>query len=63
LKLSLEVGAYHWDEYTDVNLVTPVMEDATTPPDQEYIDVYSTGSVYLNAVTFVSAVAVLASLM
>lgn len=37
-KLSLEVGAYYWDEYKDVDLNTPVRDAATTPPDQVYVD-------------------------
>lgn len=32
-KLSLEVGAYHWDEYSDVNLITPERGLTTSEPD------------------------------
>ena len=32
-KLSLEVGAYYWDEYKDVDLNTPVRGDSTAAPN------------------------------
>lgn len=37
-KLSLEIGAYPWDEYEDVDLRTPVREPATTAPNSIYAD-------------------------
>lgn len=49
-KLSLEIGAYYWDEYKDVDLNTPVRGDATAAPNQAYIDVFSpTGASHLAA--------------
>ena len=49
-KLSLEVGAYYWDEYKDVDLNTPVRGDATAAPDQKYKD-WNNGSSYLKTIS------------
>jgi len=34
------VGAYHWDEYKDVDLNTPERGLTTAEPDQIYTDVF-----------------------
>lgn len=58
-KLSLEVGAYYWDEYEDVDLNTPARDPATAPPDQRYVDTQNSG-LYLKVVSSVSVAAIAA---
>jgi hypothetical protein len=55
LKLSLEVGAYHWDEYKDVDLNTPERGFTTSEPDRIYQDVFGLSATYLKAVSMASA--------
>lgn len=62
-KLSLEVGAYHWDEYKDVDLNTPERGLATGEPDQIYIDVFGiNASTYMKAFS-IATIATVASLV